>query len=1145
MIESLFKSLCPNCGGDITSERLEAGLPCKNCMPESNNNQCTNLRLEGEFKKLCLINQEVKDWEKYFEKNIKAKPWSLQISWAKRVFLGNCFALLAPTGVGKSSFGICMAGLLAEKGKTSYIILPTKMLVNQVVKRLLEFGFSESQLLFFLEETPKQKEKKMERLVNKDFKILITTSMFLYKNQERIPKGFDFIFVDDVDSFLKTAKNIDKVLYLLGFSQEDVRTTMDLIKLKEKIKKTDQEWETIKELSEKVKTISEKRKGVLVVSSATSNPKSSRIKLFRELLGFEVGTPTFYLRNVIDLYVDIKECDLEKWIKELGPGGLVFVSSDKGKEYVQELVKELQDKGILAFSYEDINDKVLKDYEEKKVQVLVGIASYKNPLARGFDMPHVVRYAIFYGVPKLVISLKFEKSLPHLLWALVSIRGFIAKYLPNKLRQLDYWLEKLKRYQYFTEELQKNDLKLNEKINRVTEEVVNFLSSQEIINLLETSDEITLRKTEEGYYMVISDATGYLQASGRTSRMFAGGISLGLSLVLVDDKRAFKHLMKKVRWFNEDIRFKHVKDVEIKQIKLHIDEDRERIKRFIKGEEKQEDTQILKPVLIVVESPNKAKTIANFFGKPVRRKVGEHDLLETSIEDRYLMITASLGHILDLNKEEGFHGVHIDKKIVPVYESIEGKEGIIKSLRRMALEVQEVLIATDPDTEGEKIGWDIKELLKPYVKDIKRMEFHEVTRRAIVKALKSPRDFNLDLVKAQIVRRVADRWVGFEFSRLLQESFRKTRLSAGRVQTPVLGWIIEREKEYRKKIYKVILYLSDDRKLKVEFKFQTLKEAKDLYDSIENFYCELLEEKEEVKNPPPPFTTDSMLKLASDRYKWPLQKTMEIAQTLFELGFITYHRTDSTRVSEYGIAIANEYISEEFGKNYFYPRTWSEGGAHECIRPTKNIDPEELKAMLYSGHYEGLTKEHLALYELVFKQFMASQMKPVKLKVSYIKVKAKDKSSEINVPITIIEEGYNKLLPIEVYTPPFGEISSKNKKELRIESKAYLYTHGELVQEMKRKGIGRPSTYATIVEKLLERGYIIEKKGSLIPTKLGKKVYNYLKAKEEVHEFLKEEFTRHLEELMDKIEEGKEDYNKILLNLYEDIIKVEKRIKTI
>lgn len=1145
MIESFFENLCPNCGGRISAERLSLGLPCEECMPDLNGDYCNKLLKKGELIKVCHMEEELKGWIKHFEKYVGVKPWSLQRSWAKRVFLGNSFGLLAPTGVGKTSFGISMASYLAKAGKRSYIILPTKVLVDLVVKRLESFGLKEEEILYFSDGSQRQKEAKKERLKAGDFKVLVSTSMFLYKNQDIIPKGFEFIFVDDVDSFLKTARNIDKLLFLLGFEEEDINLAMKLIRLKEKRNKEEEDWEGLKNLSKKVRETLQKRKGVLVVSSATSNPRSSRIKLFRELLGFEVGTPTFYLRNLLDLYEDINSKPLEEWIRILGKGGLLFIPSDKGKEFVDEIISYLREKGIRAVSYENIEEEVLKDYEEGNIDLLVGIASYRNPLARGIDLPHVIRYVLFYGVPKIVISLRFEENISHLLWALMSIRSLIAKKMPQRLKDIDNWLQSLRRYQFLSQDFLKDKQELLERINRLKEEVGSFLSSQEVIELLQTSEEITLRKTEDGYEMVVSDATAYLQASGRASRMFAGGISKGLSLVLVEDKRAFKHLVKKVKWFNEDINFKRIEEVDIQRAISEIDEDRGKIKAFLTKEEKPSDKEILKPVLIIVESPNKAKTIANFFGKAVKRRVGDHDLMETSAGDTYIMITSSLGHVLDLNKEKGFHGVYIKDKPIPLYEVIEGKEKVVESLRRMALEVDEVLIATDPDTEGEKIGWDLTELLKVYNPNIKRMEFHEVTKKAILKALKENRDINLNLVKAQILRRISDRWIGFEFSKLLQSAFGKNWLSAGRVQTPVLGWIIEREREYKERIYKVVFTIDEEKKLRVELSFENKESAKDFYNRLNHVEIEVLEEREEIKNPPPPFTTDTMLKSANDSYRWSLPKTMNLAQTLFELGYITYHRTDSTRISDYGIEVAKEYISEELGEEYFHPRRWGEGGAHEAIRVTKAIDPEELRALLYSGQIEGLTREHLMLYELIFKRFMASQSRGIRQRILKLRVNALGKVTDLEVPVAIIEDGWNKFLPVDTYKPLLGSLDVSDRKRLIDQPKAYLYTHGELVQEMKRKGIGRPSTYASIIEKLIERGYVIENKGFLIPTSLGKKAYSYLRSREEIHEFLTEDFTRKLEELMDKVELGKEDYVEILMKLYKSIIEIEKDLEVL
>ena len=1145
MIKAVFEGLCPNCGGEISSERLSKGLPCEKCLPlEVERDKVCEVLQEGEFKEFCELNDKVKAWEEFFKEKLGSPPWSLQRSWARKVFLNRSFAMLAPTGVGKTTFGLSMASYLAQRGERSYIILPTQLLVEQTAERIKKFGVKEEELIVWEKLSEKKKKELKKRIEEGDFKILITTSMFLYKNYEILPKDFKFLFVDDVDSFLKTAKNIDKALLLLGFSEEDIAKALELIRLKEKPEKREEDWEEIKRRSEELKEISKKATGVIAVSSATGNPRSNRIKLFKELLGFEVGRPVLSMRNILDLYEKTEDLTktLISHLKEFGKGGLVFVASDYGKEKVEELKEVLNKEGIKAITYEED----LAPFERGEVDVVIGISSYRNPLARGLDLPQVVRYAVFYGVPKIRVSLKVETSVSHLLWALLSIRPLVSKdeELKESLRKLDGWIQKLRRYSFLSEEFIESTPDLKERIDNLRQQIYEFLKEPKLVEKIKSSDEITLRVEGDNYTLVVADVTGYLQASGRTSRMYAGGLTKGLSLILVDDEKALKNLEKKVRWFNQDVEFKEISSVDLKEVFKEIDQDREKVRKVLAGEVKAELKEQVKPVLVVVESPNKARTIANFFGKPMSRKVEGIDLLEVMVGDIYLMITASLGHVLDLVKDKAFHGVEVKNgDFIPIYEPIEGKDKIIRGLREIAKEVDSVLIGTDPDTEGEKIGWDLAEILSPYIKNIKRIEFHEVTRKAIKNAIAEPRTFNENLVKAQLVRRIADRWVGFEVSRLLQNVFDKSWLSGGRVQIPVLGWIIEREKEYRKKKHVVYITFRENGKwLRVEFEFENKKEAKEFFENLKEVEVEVLSESEETRNPPPPFTTDTMLKAASDTYRFSVPKTMELAQELFEYGLITYHRTDSTRVSDVGIGIAKEWISEEFGKDFFFPRTWGEGGAHECIRPTKPLDVEELRSMIFAGQLQNLSREHLLLYELIFKRFMASQMKPIKVKTKKVKLKALGREKELTLTTEIVEEGFNKLQKVELNPDLQGKISVEDKKELRSIPGAYLYTQGSLVEEMKRRGIGRPSTYATIVSKLLERGYVIERNGFLIPTKLGKQVYEFLKSQEKIIPFVSEEFTRRLERLMDEVEEGRQDYKKIFEELYKEVSEFEKVI---
>ncbi len=1142
-IPALFHNMCPNCEGDIGTERLERGIPCEKCFPYEDREILCNYIKNGKYKAICDLEELVKEWFEHFKKIYGFDPWRLQISWAKKTFLKRSFALLAPTGVGKTSFGISIATFLFKRNKKSYIILPTKLLVIHTYNRIINTGVNPKDILVFGNETSrKRKEELKERLSKGDFKILITSSMFLYKNIEIIPKDFEFIFVDDVDSFLKTAKNIDKVLYLLGFSEEDINLALENIKLKSRRNKSEEDWERIKDLNERLRTISEtKRKGVLLVSSATGNPRSNRIKLFRELLGFEVGRPSFYLRNIVDVYENIEGDTLEKiaeLIKKFGNGGLIFVSTDKGRERVIEITRFLNERGIKALSYEDVDQEMLSAFERGNYDVLVGISSYRNPIARGIDMPHVVRYAVFDGVPKIVIHLNIEANINHLMWAIMSIRPLIAKNLKDLTPKVDKWIQTLRRYSFLSEDFIERTQDLKERIENLKKEVVEFLKKEKVAKLILSSEEVTLREEEGEFILVVSDVTGYIQASGRVSRMFAGGITKGLSYILVDDSKAFNNLVRKVRWFNEDIKFLEVKDIDLEELLKEIDKDREKVKELMAGKKKAERSDILKPLLVIVESPNKARTIANFFGKPVVRRINGHEIMEVVVGDIYLMITASAGHVLDLRKEGGFYGVMLaNGYFIPMYEVIEEKGSIIEGLRAIAMEADEVYIATDPDTEGEKIGWDVGNILMPYVYSVRRMEFHEVTKRAIMYAIKNPRSFDENLVRAQVVRRISDRWVGFEVSKILQETFHKNWLSAGRVQTPVLGWIIEREKEYRKKKYVIYINVNS---LRLSFEFENKKHAQKFFENAKEANIKVIEEFEDKVHPPPPFTTDTFLKEASDKYRFSLEKSMNIAQQLFEMGFITYHRTDSTRVSDAGISLAREYISEEFGEEYFYGRHWSEGGAHECIRPTKPIDPEELRSMMLGGQTEGIKKDHILIYELIFNRFIISQMRAVKVIKRKVKIDIEDVYQEVTVNTKILERGFDIVSKIEVYNIKNEKINIENSKEIKQIPKAFLYTQGSLVEEMKKRRIGRPSTYAAIVSKLFDRGYIIERKGFLIPTKLGKEIYEYLKKREDIIPFVSEEFTRQLEEVMDKIEEGNEDYQEVLKDIYNHVITMDK-----
>ncbi len=424
------------------------------------------------------VEESLERWKAHFKNVIGFFPWSLQEMWAKRAFLNRSFTIIAPTGVGKTTFGISIATFLNEK---SYIILPTKLLVRQVSQKLKNFVYSKDVLA-----VGEGDEEIKEKIKEGKFKILITISMFLYKNYNIIPRNIKFFFVDDVDAFLKTAKNIDKILYLMGFEEDIINKAIELIKIKAKKNKSEDDLKKIEELSEIISSKKKEINSVLVVSSATASPKSQRIKLFRELLDFEVGKPVFYLRNVVDVYTN-KHSDkhLLAYVKKFKKGEFIFISADKGKEEVERVINLLRENKIKAYGYEELDEKLLKKYEKGEIDVLVGISSYRNPLARGIDIPSAIKYAIFYGVPKIIVKLNMDEKQSHLIWALASIRTKMND------KRIDKWIKRLR--------------KLKEEDKSLKREILEFLLSDEVQKTIKESDEISF----DGQNLVVADITGY------------------------------------------------------------------------------------------------------------------------------------------------------------------------------------------------------------------------------------------------------------------------------------------------------------------------------------------------------------------------------------------------------------------------------------------------------------------------------------------------------------------------------------------------------------------------------------------------------------------------------------------------------------
>jgi len=1152
MAEAIFEKACPNCNGKISSLRLLKGLPCEICLPQANSLSFEKLleklkernELKG-LKKIYEFKKREEEFSAFFRERVGNEPWALQRAWFRRMLAKRSFAIVAPPGVGKTTFGIITSLFLEGK---SYLIFPTRLLVEQASNLLNRYNDGKKKILIAMDIGNGDRE----RLRKGEFDILVSTTMFLVKSYEDIPKPFDFLFVDDVDALLKQSKSVDRVLGLLGIPEDAINATLSFLYSSTNLLKrpTKESWQKIEEERKKIERFKELAKGVLIVSSATAKPKNMRVALFRELLDFEVGRSASFLRKVEDLALRPGRMTLKgiideasKLIKKLGKRGLVFLSPDKGKEAINEVLKKFESEGIRALSYEEAD---IEAFLKGEVDVLVGIASGRNPLARGLDIPET-RYALFIGVPKNFINLKVETSSIALFNALTSLRKLLEDY-PEVERKYLPFLRNI---------MEKGEEKLGEKSKKLLNEIRLFLneriSDPEFLAQVASSPESPIRIIDGEIYLLIPESVGYLQAAGRTSRLCPGGLLQGLSIVIVDDEKALHLLEKKARYFFEEFSFKAYSPERVKEIIERVDRDREEL---TKASNLPKD--LFKTTLVIVESPNKARTIASFFGSPQRRRIKGVDVYEVNALRHTLLIAASKGHVADLVYDLGLFGIELsDNRFIPHYDTLkrcpncgeqtvqdfcqrckvpvhDEKREIIEGLRELSFEADLTFIATDPDTEGEKIAWDLACYIKPYSQEIYRVEFHEITKRAFLDAIEEPRDLNEPLVEAQFVRRIADRWFGFSLSQLLQETFKQRWLSAGRVQTPVLGWIIEREKERKEKNY--ILRVSTEPFLRVEFPLTSKEAIKGL--PIRNLEVKLLSVEEEEISPPPPFDTANMLKEGTLRYGWNADEIMTLAQELFERGLITYHRTDSHRISGKGISIAKEYISENFGEALFQGRTWGDGGAHEGIRPTHPWDKEELISYLYTTGKTPLSQKALSLYNLIFRRFIASQMKSARIVKGKVAFSIDGIKKEDSLILKVIDPGFSRMINSLNPSPISNDLLEKgsitlNVKEHKILAlpKAYPFTQGSLIEMMQKRGLGRPSTYATIIQTLLERHYVVQKNGFLLPTKLGIEIYKHLR--EQYPQYTDEEFTKRIEEEMDLIERGEREYQTVLRELYE------------
>jgi len=828
-------------------------------------------------------------------------------------------------------------------------------------------------------------------------------------------------------------------------------------------------------------------KSVLMVSTATGS-RGYNTKILREKLNFDVGNMRNAVRNVMDIYASKDR--LRYIMDSMGPGALIFTPT---AEEARKLMDELGDYRIGLVLAQD--KEAYKSFQEGSLDYLLGVATPYGSLVRGIDMPERIRYVVFYGIPRFKVGIEDVDSLSEKL-----------------LLTLAYLLREEKK------------------------EIAEMIEKKEIDALRKVIKKIFLKGELRGKgfvyedsHIIFPDVRTYLQGSGRASRLYSGGISKGASFLL-DEDRFLEIFIERAGIYG--LEFHPIEEVDIDSLRREIDEDRRRMR------EKVPEKEVIRPALFIVESPNKAKHIARFFGKPNVRVVGNAIVYEVATGENVLIIAPSLGHVVDLSTSRGYHGVIVKDSFIPVYNPIrkckecgyqftEGdkcpicnSENIYRAkeqidvLRILAYECENVIIGTDPDTEGEKIAWDLRNLLIPYAKEIRRAEFHEVTKKAILNALDESRDLNEDLVKAQIVRRVEDRWIGFELSHILWKEFGDKNLSAGRAQTPTLGWIIRRYEESRKKMEVWFLKGTD---IKVPWSGRVYGEIKKVGEKIREYLVA-------------PYTTDEVLKDANKILKIGSTQAMAMLQNLFEMGLITYHRTDSTHVSEEGLKIAKRYLGDEF-----IGRRWGEEGAHECIRPTRPWSAEDIKRYVNEGIISlKLEEGMLKLYDLIFRRFMASQSYG-EIKIARYLIRAGMEGLEVQLIIDADGRAY-RLYPyrLKIYKP-LKEGRGIIELEKRIISPP-LYTQADVIRLMKEMGIGRPSTYATIMGKLFKRGYVKEKGGKLIPTKRGKDVYSFLIKKYE--KFISEERTRMLEEKMMMVERGERKYDEILHELYEEMMEL-------
>lgn len=559
--------------------------------------------------------------------------------------------------------------------------------------------------------------------------------------------------------------------------------------------------------------------------------------------------------------------------------------------------------------------------------------------------------------------------------------------------------------------------------------------------------------------------------------------------------------------------------------------------------------------LVIVESPAKAKTIKKYLG-------GNYEVI------------ASMGHVRDLPKAR--LSVDIKKKFAPKYEIIKGKEKLVEELKDLAEKSDKIYLATDPDREGEAISWHLAYILGLPLDDNNRVEFNEITKNGVTNGMAHPRSINIDLVNAQQARRILDRLVGYKLSPFISQKIRRG-LSAGRVQSVAVRIIVDREEEIRKfkpeeywtidakfipkgsrKSFSASLYSDANGKIKIENQEQAEKIEQDLANA--EYMITKVKHGTRRKTPAPPFITSTLQQEASRKLGFQSRRTMKVAQELYEgvdiegmgaTGLITYMRTDSLRISDIAKEEAAQYILNRFGEKFlpakprvFKTKSNAQDG-HEAIRPSMpSLAPEDVKA--------SLTSDQFKLYNLIWNRFMASQMSDCIQKTTQAEISAKEyifKASGYYVDFegftTLYVESKDTEEEKSTQLPPLEKDMPVKCKELKknqhFTQPPARYTEASLIKALEEYGIGRPSTYAATITTITSREYVKREAKTLYPTELGEVMTNLLK--ERFPKIVNYKFTAQMEENLDEVEHGQEEWVELLDEFYSDFDKTLKKAK--